>query len=45
MELADAADDALVFELADLEEVVEALLRAHDLTRDELDAARQRKNE
>lgn len=42
-ELVDATDDALLSELADLEEVIEAILCAYDLTRDELDAARQKK--
>jgi predicted house-cleaning noncanonical NTP pyrophosphatase (MazG superfamily) len=44
-ELVDAADDALLSELADLEEVIEATLCAYNLTRDELDAVRQRKND
>jgi predicted house-cleaning noncanonical NTP pyrophosphatase (MazG superfamily) len=44
-ELVGAADDALLSELADLEEVIEAILCAYNLTRDELDAARQRKND
>lgn len=44
-ELVDAADDALLSELADLEEVIEAILGAYNLTRDELEAARQRKND
>ncbi len=43
-ELVDAADDALLSELADLAEVIEAILCAYDLTPDDLDAARQRKN-
>src|SRR5580700_8969892 len=32
-------------ELVDLEEVIEAILGAYNLTRDELEAARQRKND
>jgi predicted house-cleaning noncanonical NTP pyrophosphatase (MazG superfamily) len=44
-ELVDAADDALLAELADLAEVIETILCAYDLTSDELDAARQRKND
>jgi predicted house-cleaning noncanonical NTP pyrophosphatase (MazG superfamily) len=44
-ELADAADDALLSELADLAEVIEAILCAYNLTRDELEAARQWKND
>ncbi len=44
-ELVDAADDALLAELADLAEVIETILCAYDLTNDELDAARQRKND
>jgi predicted house-cleaning noncanonical NTP pyrophosphatase (MazG superfamily) len=44
-ELVEAADDALLPELADLAEVIEAILCAYNLTRDELEAARQRKND
>ncbi len=44
-ELANADDDELLSELADLEEVIDAILRAHDLTRDQLNAARQRKSD
>lgn len=44
-ELMDAGDDALLSELADLEEIIEAILCTYDLTRDQLDAARQRKND
>jgi predicted house-cleaning noncanonical NTP pyrophosphatase (MazG superfamily) len=44
-ELAASADDALLWELADLEEVIEAILSAYNLTREDLEAARQRKNE
>jgi predicted house-cleaning noncanonical NTP pyrophosphatase (MazG superfamily) len=44
-ELVDAADDALLSELADLAEVIEAVLCAYNLTRDELETARQRKND
>ena len=41
----NAADDTLLSELADLVEIIEAILQAYDLTRDELEAARQKKND
>jgi predicted house-cleaning noncanonical NTP pyrophosphatase (MazG superfamily) len=44
-ELFDAADDELLSELADLEEVVEAILTAYGSSREELEAAREKKNE
>ena len=44
-ELFDATDDALLSELADLEEVVDAILTMYDHSREELEAARARKNE
>ncbi|MGA8574339.1 MAG: nucleoside triphosphate pyrophosphohydrolase [Candidatus Cybelea sp.] len=44
-ELVDAADDALLSELADLSEVIEAILCAYNLTRDELEAARLKKRD
>ncbi len=44
-ELVDAADDALLSELADLSEVIETILWAHNLSREELKAIRQRKND
>ena len=44
-ELAGAADDALLSELADLSEVIEAILYAYNLTRDELEATRKIKND
>lgn len=44
-ELVNAADDTLLSELADLVEIIEAILQAYDLTRDELEAARQKKND
>jgi len=44
-ELVDAADDALLSELADLSEVIDAILRAYNLTRNALEATRQRKND
>jgi predicted house-cleaning noncanonical NTP pyrophosphatase (MazG superfamily) len=44
-ELFDATDDALLSELAELEEVVEAILTAYGYSRDELDAVRETKNE
>jgi predicted house-cleaning noncanonical NTP pyrophosphatase (MazG superfamily) len=44
-ELAEAADDALLSELADLEEVVEAILTAYGHSREELEVVRQKKNE
>jgi predicted house-cleaning noncanonical NTP pyrophosphatase (MazG superfamily) len=43
-ELVDAADGALLSELADLAEVIETTLCSYDLTSAELDAARERKN-
>ena len=43
-ELVDAPDDALLPELADLAEVIDALLAIYDLTGDNLAAERQRKN-
>jgi predicted house-cleaning noncanonical NTP pyrophosphatase (MazG superfamily) len=44
-ELVDAPDDALLSELADLSEVTDAMLRAYNLTLEELEAARHRKND
>jgi predicted house-cleaning noncanonical NTP pyrophosphatase (MazG superfamily) len=44
-ELFDAADDALLSELADLDEVVEAILTTYGHSREELDAVRKKKNE
>jgi len=44
-ELANAGDDELLSELADLEEVIETILHAYDFTRDQLNAARQRKSD
>jgi predicted house-cleaning noncanonical NTP pyrophosphatase (MazG superfamily) len=44
-ELVDASDDALLSELADLEEVIEAILCSYNLSRDQLAAAQQRKND
>ena len=44
-ELFDATDDALLSELADLEEVVQAILTAYGHSRGELDLVRKRKNE
>ncbi len=43
-ELADAPDDALLSELADVCEVVDALLAAYGHTRGHLETERQRKN-
>jgi predicted house-cleaning noncanonical NTP pyrophosphatase (MazG superfamily) len=43
-ELVDAADDALLSELADLSEVIETILFAYNLSRGELEMIRQRKN-
>lgn len=42
-ELVDAVDEAVLSELADLVEVIEAILCAYNLTNDELEAARQSK--
>ena len=44
-ELFDAADDALLSELADLEEVIEAILAAYGHSREELEVVREKKNE
>lgn len=44
-ELFDAADDALLAELADLEEVVDAILTTYGHSREELDVVRKKKNE
>jgi predicted house-cleaning noncanonical NTP pyrophosphatase (MazG superfamily) len=44
-ELFGAADDALLSELADLEEVVEAVLTMYGHSREELEAFRAKKNE
>ncbi|MGA2760958.1 MAG: nucleoside triphosphate pyrophosphohydrolase [Candidatus Cybelea sp.] len=44
-ELFDAPDDALISELADLEEVVEAILITYGHSREELEAIRKKKNE
>jgi predicted house-cleaning noncanonical NTP pyrophosphatase (MazG superfamily) len=44
-ELFDATDDALLSELADLEEVVEAILTTYGHTREELKVVREKKNE
>jgi predicted house-cleaning noncanonical NTP pyrophosphatase (MazG superfamily) len=44
-ELFDADDDALLSELADLEEVVEAILTTYGHSREELEAVRAKKNE
>lgn len=44
-EIFDADDDALLSELADLEEVVEAILTTYGHSREELEAVREKKNE
>jgi predicted house-cleaning noncanonical NTP pyrophosphatase (MazG superfamily) len=43
-ELFDATDEALLAELADLEEVVEAILTTYGHSREELKAVREKKN-
>jgi predicted house-cleaning noncanonical NTP pyrophosphatase (MazG superfamily) len=43
-ELFDATDDALLSELADLEEVVDAILTMYGHSREELEAVREKKN-
>jgi predicted house-cleaning noncanonical NTP pyrophosphatase (MazG superfamily) len=43
-ELFDATDEALLAELADLEEVVEAILTTYGHSREELEAVREKKN-
>jgi predicted house-cleaning noncanonical NTP pyrophosphatase (MazG superfamily) len=44
-ELFDADDNALLSELADLEEVVEAILTTYGYSREELEMVRAKKNE
>ncbi|HEY6450115.1 MAG TPA: nucleoside triphosphate pyrophosphohydrolase [Candidatus Cybelea sp.] len=44
-ELFDADDDALLSELADLEEVVQAILTTYGYSREELEMVRAKKNE
>jgi predicted house-cleaning noncanonical NTP pyrophosphatase (MazG superfamily) len=44
-ELFDATDDALLSELADLEEVVEAILTTYGHSRESLEVVREKKNE
>ncbi|MFZ1018560.1 MAG: nucleoside triphosphate pyrophosphohydrolase [Candidatus Cybelea sp.] len=44
-ELFDADDDALLSELADLEEVVEAILTTYGYSREKLEMVRAKKNE
>ncbi len=44
-ELVGSADEALLSELADLAEVIEAILCAYNLTREGLEAVRQKKND
>ena len=44
-ELFDADDDALLSEVADLEEVVEAILTTYGHSREALEAVREKKNE
>jgi predicted house-cleaning noncanonical NTP pyrophosphatase (MazG superfamily) len=44
-ELFDVTDDALLSELADLEEVVEAILTTYGHSREELEVMREKKNE
>ncbi len=43
-ELADASDDALLSELADLSEVIDGILGAYDFSPEDLEMARQKKN-
>jgi predicted house-cleaning noncanonical NTP pyrophosphatase (MazG superfamily) len=45
VEVVDASDDALLSELADLSEVIDGILRAYNLSREDLEAVRRRKNE
>ena len=44
-ELFEASDDSLLAELADLSEVIDAILRAYDLSRKDLEALRRLKRE
>ncbi|MGB8908314.1 MAG: nucleoside triphosphate pyrophosphohydrolase [Candidatus Cybelea sp.] len=44
-ELVDASDDALLAELADLSEVIEGILHAYNLSREDLEKVRKKKNQ
>lgn len=44
-ELLEASDDSLLSELADLSDIIDAILLAYDLSREDLETLRQKKRE